>query len=295
LLALAVVGGAVGKVLTVMNMKGGVGKTTIACHLAAMAGRNELGHADVKRILLIDYDPQFNASQTMITANEYDKLEKEKKTVLSVLMEDPSKIDPFQIYSHDFCKPPKVSDLVFTTGVSAGGVDIVVSTLDLMYVALGQPSKTLTPMKERFAEFIREAKAKYDLVIIDCHPAGSVFTQTSLSTSDHVLIPVKPERYALRGVGLMKRFIDGRGPQSAAIVPHIVFNETHGVSDTEKAIRAAAEFRQLCIGPTINRSDHLKSPSQGRHFMWNVRTAHYKICMANLKSVFGELLVRMGI
>jgi chromosome partitioning protein len=125
-------------------MKGGVGKTTISCHFAAMAGRNELGHNKVKRTLLIDYDPQFNASQTMISVADYDKLEKEKKTVLSILMENPSKIDPFAIYSHDFNKPPKITDLAFATGPSAGSVDIIVSTLDLMYVALGSgPIKRL--------------------------------------------------------------------------------------------------------------------------------------------------------
>lgn len=284
-----------GKVLTVMNMKGGVGKTTISCHLAALAGRNELGHPDVKRILLIDYDPQFNASQTMIGAGDYDRLEKDRKTVLSILVQDPSQYDPFAIYSHDFYKPPKVADLVFKTGASAGQVDIIVSTLDLMFVALGQPGKTLTPMKERFSAFIKEAKAKYDLVIIDCHPAGSVFTQTSLSTSDHVLIPVKPERYALRGVGLMKRFIDGRGPQSSGIVPHIVFNETRGVSDAERAIRGAAEFRPLCLGPTIGHSKHFRRASQGTNFMWDVRSANYKNVMKNLNSVLGELLTRMGL
>lgn len=151
-----------GKVLTVMNMKGGVGKTTISCHLAAMAGLNELGHANVRRTLLIDYDPQFNASQTMLPAQDYDKLEKDKKAVLSILMEDPSKIDPFAIYSHDFNKPPRVTDLAYTTGASAGSVDIIVSTLDLMYVALGQPSRTLTPMKERFAEFTCNALLRAD-------------------------------------------------------------------------------------------------------------------------------------
>src|SRR5438270_180609 len=135
-------GGRMGKVLTIMNMKGGVGKTTIACHLAAMAGRNYVGHNAVKKVLLIDYDPQFNASQTMMPAADYDVIDNEKKTVLSILMDDPSKIDPFEIYSHEFNKPPKVSDLIYQCGTSAGSIDMIASSLDLMYVALGQPGKT---------------------------------------------------------------------------------------------------------------------------------------------------------
>ena len=55
-----------GVVFTVMNMKGGVGKTTIACHFAGMAAREPLGRATASKVLLIDYDPQFNASQAYL-------------------------------------------------------------------------------------------------------------------------------------------------------------------------------------------------------------------------------------
>lgn len=284
-----------GKILTIMNMKGGVGKTTISCHLGAMAAKYKMGGKGPFRVLLIDYDPQFNASQTMITATEYKSLEDENRTTLSILMDHPSQIDPFEIYAHEFNKPPKVSDLAFKTSFGPGRLDIVVSTLDLMYVALGQPSRSLTPMKERFAEFMRQAKAAYDLVIIDCHPAGSVFTQTSLQASDDVLIPVKPERYALRGVGLMKRFIDGRGPQKSAITPHILFNQTTGVSDVETQIRAHQTYGPMCLRETINSSDHLKKPNGGSNFMWNTKTAYWLTCKNNMTAVFTELYTRMGL
>ena len=169
------------------------------------------------------------------------------------------------------------------------------STLDLMYVALGQPARSLTPMKERFSTFIRQAKKIYDLVIIDCHPAGSVFTQTSLQTSDHLLIPVKPERYSLRGVRLMKRFVDGRGPQQSAIKPHIVFNYTEGLSETEKQIRANAEFGPMCLSSTITKSSHLTYPNGGKKFMWDTQTAYWVTCRNNLTAVFSELYKEMGL
>ncbi|MGB3318554.1 MAG: AAA family ATPase [Sphingopyxis granuli] len=284
-----------GQILTVMNMKGGVGKTTISCHLAAMATKFKIGNKGPFKVLLVDYDPQFNASQTMIPVIDYRKLEDDNKTILSILMDHPSKVDPFEIYAHDFNKPPKVGGLAFRTSFGPGKLDIVVSTLDLMYVALGQPSRSLTPMKERFSDFMRQAKAIYDLVIIDCHPAGSVFTQTSLQTSDHVLIPVKPELYALRGITLMKRFIDGRGPQKSAITPHIVFNQTKGVSDIERQIRGHATFGPMCLRETINESSHLQKPNGGANFMWDRRTSKWRICQNNLAAVFGELYGRVGL
>lgn len=278
-----------------MNMKGGVGKTTISCHLATMAAKYKIGGKGPLRVLLIDYDPQFNASQTIIPAEDYRTLERANKTTLSILMDDPSSIDPFAIYAHEYAAAPKLADLVHETSFGPGKLDIVVSTLDLMYVALGQPTRSLTPMKERFAGFIRQAKKAYDLTIIDCHPAGSVFTQTSLQTSDHVIIPVKPERYALRGVGLMKKFIDGRGPQIPAITPHILLNYTEGASETEAQIRGHPTFGPMCLSATIDRSDHLKYPNNGTKFMWDTKTAYWVTCKNNLTAVIAEIYQRIGL
>lgn len=284
-----------GQVLTVMNMKGGVGKTTISCHLAAMAAKYKIGSKGPLKVLLIDYDPQFNASQTILPEQDYRNLEKANRTVLSVLMDHPSWIDPFEIYSHEFGKSPKLSEVVFKTAFGPGQLDIVANTLSLMYVALGQPSRSVTPMKERFSSFIRQAKKVYDLIVIDCHPAGSIFTQTSLRASDHVLIPVRHDRYSLRGVRLMKEFIDGRGPQRAAINPLIVFNGTDGVSATETQIRASSTYGPMCLAETINFSSHLTHPNGGKNFMWDRRTSKWMTCRDNLLATFSELYKRIGL
>ena len=63
-----------GKVLTIMNMKGGVGKTTVAMHLAGFIARYNLGKS--RRVLAIDYDPQFNLSQALIPAKNISNLRK---------------------------------------------------------------------------------------------------------------------------------------------------------------------------------------------------------------------------
>ena len=60
-----------GVVVTVMNMKGGVGKTTIAMHLGGIAARYDLGRNTIRKVLLIDYDAQFNLSQAFLRPNAY--------------------------------------------------------------------------------------------------------------------------------------------------------------------------------------------------------------------------------
>ncbi len=285
-----------GQVLTVMNMKGRGRKTTISCHLAGLAALSKLGRPQKSKVLLIDYDPQFNASQTYIESRKYASLENLHKTTMSILMDDPTTIDPFALQNTGYFPPPKVADLAHSIYLNEEGLlDIVPSTMDLMYVALGQPNRSITPIKRRFEEFIAEAKAKYDYVIIDCHPAGSIFTQTSLSCSDHVLIPVKPERYAVRGLGLMMRFINGRGPQRSAITPHILFNYVGSGprSNEETEIRANARFAGYCVRGSVREWGHLQKPSEGRDFVWQRHVAYWRECMKNLEAVFSELLARI--
>ena len=164
------------------------------------------------RVLAIDYDPQFNLSQAFLAPQAYFPIEKAKKTTLSILLDDSSNLNPFQINIPGNHTPPAPSAIVTNvyTGSDGGLLDLVPSTLDLMYVALGQATQNTQPLEERFEKFITECRKHYDLVIIDCHPAGSLFTKTSLSNSDAVLIPVVSKKYAMRGIGLMMEFIKAK-------------------------------------------------------------------------------------
>lgn len=276
-----------------MNMKGGVGKTTIACHFAGMAARETLGRDRRHKVLLIDYDPQFNSSQAYLKNADSLKAEEENRTTLSILMDRSSKSNPFSLQQMGEFPPPKVAELartVFTYG--DGRLDIIPSTLELMYVALGQPNKNSDLINERFSIFIREAKKIYDLVIIDCHPAASIFTQTSLSNSDHVIIPSKPDKFAIRGLGLMNKFVKGRGPQRAAIIPHILFNmvQTGAPSPEESAIRTDPELGIMCLRGRVQERKHLSLPSEGRHFVWDRRVSYHKAVLQNLRDVFTEIM-----
>lgn len=220
-----------GTVVTVMNMKGGVGKTTVSMHLAGEAALYRIDIERCRKVLLIDYDPQFNLSQALLKSSIYFAREKSRKTTIAILMDDDAELNPYQLQVPGSHTPPKVAELVATVyrPRDGGCLDLVPSTLDLMYVALGQTTARTTPIEERFSKFIIECRALYDLILIDCHPAGSLFTKTSLMNSDHVLIPVIPQRYSVRGIGLMMEFIaakkDGkRWSDSAHIIQFNVEN-----------------------------------------------------------------------
>jgi chromosome partitioning protein len=86
-----------GQVITVMNMKGGVGKTTVAIHLSGIAARSRKEPGKGLKVLAIDYDPQFNLSQAFLPAKKYFDLEKQRKTTLAILIDDDTKLNPYQL------------------------------------------------------------------------------------------------------------------------------------------------------------------------------------------------------
>lgn len=288
-----------GKVLTVMNMKGGVGKTTVSANIAAASAAYLLNKDRPLKILIVDYDPQFNLSQVFLDSKKYFQLEDQKKTILSVLLENDTELNPFKLQVPGNESPPSVKDLatrVFTYK-NGSSLDIVPSTLDLMYVALGQAETQLKPIENRFQKFIAECKELYDLVIIDCHPAGSLFTKTSLRNSDAVLIPVMPQRYAVRGIGLMMNFIASKKLGVVGPTPYILFNSTKriGISKEETQIRANPHFSGYCLTHTLKRYAAFAEPEDGKGFAWQSKKAYSTEACRNLLSVIRELHGKLGI
>lgn len=281
-------------VTTVMNMKGGVGKTTVALHLGGMVSRYQFGSAtNRRRVLLIDYDPQFNLSQALLPPKTYFKLESERKTTIAILLDDDANLDPYTLQVPGNHTPPKVANVaspVFTA------MDLVPSTLDLMYVALGQAETKIQPIEERFQKFIDECRTLYDVILIDCHPAGSVFTKTALLNSDHVLIPVAPERYAVRGVGLMLKFIAAKKAGTAGPMPHILFNKTarRGVTSEEANIRSDSSLAPYCMTNTLKWYSAFAEPEAGAGFVWSSRKPWSTSAFQNLVNVTEEFLIRIG-
>lgn len=282
------------KVLTIMNMKGGVGKTTISTHLSSIAAHHAI-HKDVKKVLVIDYDPQFNLSQAFLSIDDFARTEAEYKNVLSVLVDKQIVEDPFSLQKPDTLDPPRVDDIVFRLFESDGRVfDILPSTLELMYIALGRSGQALTAMEKRFAKFIDEAKTKYDLIVIDCHPAGSLFTKTALSSSDHVLVPITPHNYAVRGVGLMVNFIDSPTFKINKPKLHILFNHMPSANDfIEEQIRRHERFGSKCLTSTMKKYSAYNDLVNGNGYVWQLNKAYSRMAFFNIRSIAIELLNKM--
>ena len=157
-----------GKIIALVNQKGGVGKTTTSMNLAASLATLE------KKVLLIDADPQANAS--------------------SGLGVDLSQIDAsiYQCLVNEI----DVREAIYTTDIE--NLDIIPSHIDLV----GAEIEMLNfKNRERvFKNVLAPIKAEYDYILIDCSPSLGLMVVNALTAADSVIIPVQCEYFALEGI-----------------------------------------------------------------------------------------------
>ena len=155
-----------GKIIAVVNQKGGVGKTTTAVNLTAAL--TELG----RKVLLCDFDPQANASSGL----GVDK-RKADKTVYDVVINE--------VPAAQAIISTKYGDVLPSSADLAGaGVELV----------------TLPQPHYRLREALEQVKDQYDLIFIGCPPSLEMLTLNALAAADSILVPVQCEYYALEGL-----------------------------------------------------------------------------------------------
>lgn len=174
--------------ISVINMKGGVGKTTIAALLARHAALH------LKRnVLAIDLDPQANLSQTLMGEQNYKRFLNDRS---------PSIVEVFKGYQPPTLNFPSANTLNVGEVVRAStpnNLKVIPSRFDFSHVLIS----AVTPDPQRLARFIAENFQDEDLIIIDCAPTESIFTQAAYHASRYILVPVKPEFFATIGFPLL--------------------------------------------------------------------------------------------
>jgi hypothetical protein len=148
-------------VVAVLNMKGGVGKTTLSANIfRVLFERRRAG------TLLLDLDPQFNLTQALFTRTSYDKLKLAGKTILPV-MEPPSNVGLFDVATSKM-PPPAASEINFShfyfKSAPTEHLDIVPGDFGLVKYSLMNDSKKLDGVRDRFLRFIEQEKANYKVI-----------------------------------------------------------------------------------------------------------------------------------
>lgn len=202
--------------VSLINMKGGVGKSTLSVNLA---WHFSCYNKWKKNVLVVDLDPQFNSSQYLIgTANYEEEILNKNKTTVWNIFEQHTRTPTGKA---EKIKPEDmtVRAVTFTNGAY---IDLLPSRLELA-LTLKSPNQKAELLKKA----ISKIEDKYDLIIIDCAPTESILTTAAYLTSDFILVPVKPEYLSTIGLPLLVNSMNdflGEYEDSRLKLAGIVFN-----------------------------------------------------------------------
>lgn len=179
--------------VSMINMKGGVGKTTLTFNLAWYSAWKA-----ALKVLVIDLDPQSNLSQYFMGAVKYlQYLRRSKKTVVDIF-------EQFSAASGLSGSPVLIEpkDVIHSLHEWDDGslLHLVPSRLELAWTL-----KNPTEKAQLLPKFIAKIADKYDLILIDCAPTESILTTAAYRSSRYVVVPVKPEFLATIGLPLLAR------------------------------------------------------------------------------------------
>ena len=169
------------KIISIINQKGGVGKTTTVINLASAL--TQLG----KKILVIDLDPQGNATTGLGLSN----LERSDETIYGILNGTKS-----------------ISEVIKKTKFNK--LDLITSNVDLsgLEVETAGDSDRAFILKAKLTAYLNDSGGSYDYILIDCPPSLSLLTVMALVCSNSLLVPLQTEFFALEGLTQLMKTIE---------------------------------------------------------------------------------------
>ena len=226
-----------GRIIAIANQKGGVGKTTTAINLSSCLAIAE------KRVLLIDIDPQANATSGLALT-----LEEAKPSIYELLLGETS-----------------IDDIVLETGVPF--LDLVPSHIRLVGSEIELIN--MDGREKRLKEKLGKMRDQYEYIFIDCPPSLGLLTINALTASDTVLIPIQCEYYALEGLSQLLNTIHlvQRNLNKALTIEGVLLTMYDNRLNLSQQVAAEVRdyFKEKVYKTIINRNVRLgEAPSFGK-------------------------------
>lgn len=251
-------------VIATLNMKGGVGKTTLSANLSASF------HADFdKNVLIVDLDPQANLSNLLVDPERYEERINCDQAVISCF--EPSICTGVESPARDLRSvnpiigtPPEGTQLAFNLRdpLQSKRFDVVLGQFELFKYSLPANFPYLPGCKAYFDQFIGVARKQYDLIVIDAAPSNSFITECAVRAATDIVAPVTPDKYALRGLSALRRLIDHAYELPTTPRLHVLRNAV-GAEVTSGEQPIVDEYAGCLLDARIPRSDFfaIKNPN----------------------------------
>lgn len=278
--------------VSLINMKGGVGKTTLAFNLSWYSA----WQANL-RVLIVDLDPQANLSQYFMGAKGYlDYLDANKGTVVEIFEQfsapkakngSPSLVSPDDVIH------------VLTEWEDGSLLHLVPSRLELAWTL-----KNPTEKAQLLPQFLATVSDNYDLIIIDCAPTESILTTAAYRSSRYIVVPVKPEFLATIGLPLLARSLDEfrlMHQNQEIEMAGVVFNDQRGVAvpreqriSIKEVKKLATEFGWNVFKKAANHSDSYPTGSRDSTPIFLTKYARSYV-KGEFAEVAEEFLAKVGL
>jgi chromosome partitioning protein len=235
-------------VIGLFNMKGGVGKTTLALQLAA-----RLNVFYGRRVLLIDVDPQQNLTDFLLTRAQLETALRTNKSVIGLF--EPTKIGAADGNDKFSCDPRPLQngsspDLPTKLHLNLIATPFDCIPSDMYAIKYTKLDRAGYGYEGNFAAALARLKKNYDYIVIDCNPSVSFLTGVALKVCNHILIPIKPDVFAFSGlqftqVVLQEFFERSEDIRQGKLSLHAVFNDVTPVTQQPQDERhLIGEIRQ---------------------------------------------------
>jgi len=197
-----------GTIISTVNMKGGVGKTTLTVNLATCLAKR---HG--KRVLVLDLDSQISATLSLVSPHEFAKLRKKRRT-LSYLLENAINPNPWSKL--------EIQDIIVPGICDIDGLELLPGDIELYdefqvsqmlhQQAIEHGEQEFQKVWDNFERIlikniIEPVINDYDFIILDCAPGYNLLTRSGIAASNFYLLPARPEPLSLVGIQLLERRI----------------------------------------------------------------------------------------
>lgn len=224
--------------LAFLNMKGGVGKTTMAVNIAY-----SLSMKRKKRVLIIDLDPQYNATQYLVDIIKHPQyVNGDKPTVFDIMSVRGFTYDSIinGAKKRQARKSVPLNEVAKTlwSGERNSRLDLIPGTIHLINLEMAGRG-----VEHRLQNFVQKIKKAYDYILVDCPPTFSIFLLSGILACDFYLVPVKPDPLSVLGVPLLESVIQYYSDSYGKIIEPlgIVFTMVRGTRMMSEVIGGLKE------------------------------------------------------